>query len=151
MVEKTAKLAEDVRVGPFSYIGPHVKVGRGCIIENNVTLVGKTTLGPKTRVFPMAVVGAAPASAGGEGECIIGNANAIREHVTVYGGLDKPTRIGHDNLIMIGSQIGAGATLGDHGIFANCTHRACSGLRPPSSNRSAPFTMSCNTAALPVS
>lgn len=118
-VEKSAKLAEDVRVGPFSYIGPHVKIGRGCVIENNVTIVGKTTLGARTHVFPMAVVGAA--NGGEEGECIIGNANAIREHVTIYAGAANPTRIGHDNLIMIGSHVGAGATVGDHGIFANCT------------------------------
>ncbi|MFW6133889.1 MAG: hypothetical protein ACOC8F_08335, partial [Planctomycetota bacterium] len=47
---------------------------------------------------------------------------AIREHVTIYAGGENPTRIGSDNLIMIGSVIGCGATVGDHGIFANCTH-----------------------------
>lgn len=120
IVENAAAIAADARVGPFSYVGPDVRIGPGCIIDNNVTLVGKTTLGSRTHVFPMAVVGAAPPTGDDAGECILGEANAVREHVTVYAGTDSPTRIGNDNLIMIGSQIGSGATIGDHGIFDNC-------------------------------
>jgi UDP-N-acetylglucosamine acyltransferase len=68
----------------------------------------------------MAVIGSA-AKQGSTGECILGDANAIREHVTIDGGTDSPTRIGTDNLIMIGSQIGPSAVVGDHGIFDNLT------------------------------
>jgi len=121
IVEKGAKLADDVRVGPFSYIGPKVRIGAGCVIANNATVIGRTTLGEKNLVFPMAVVGAAPDASGKPGECIIGKANTIREHVTVYAGLKTPTRIGSDNLIMIACQLGAGSAISDHGIFANCT------------------------------
>jgi len=123
VVEKGAELADDVRVGPFSYVGPKVRIAPGCVIENNVSLTGKTVLGPKNHVFPMAIIGApahdAPAAGG---QCVLGEANDIREHVTIYAGVDRPTRIGRDNLIMIGCQIGPGAELGNHGIFANCTH-----------------------------
>jgi len=122
IVERTAKLAEDVRVGHFSYIGPHVQLGPGCVIDNSVTITGRTTLGAKNHVFPMAVIGAAEESPDGPGRCTIGQANAIREHVTIYAGADKPTQVGSDNLIMIGCQIGPGAVVGDHGIFANCTY-----------------------------
>ena len=121
VVEETARLAEDVQVGAFSYIGPHVRIGPGCVIHNNATVTGRTTLGDRNVVFPMAVVGACADASAGPGECEIGQANAFREHVTVYAGIESPTRIGADNLIMINSQIGAGATVGDHAIFANCT------------------------------
>jgi UDP-N-acetylglucosamine acyltransferase len=121
VVEKTAQLAADVRVGPFAYIGPDVTIGAGCIIENSATIIGKTTLGEKCHIFPMAVIGAVPGKAGQVGQCILGDANSIREHVTISGGLDQPTRIGDDNLIMIGCQMGPGATVGDHCILANCT------------------------------
>jgi UDP-N-acetylglucosamine acyltransferase len=121
IIEKGAELAGDVCVGPFSYVGAKVRIAPGCVIANNVTLIGKTTLGEKCAVFPMAVVGAAPDASGRLGECVLGKANAIREHVTIYAGLTQPTRIGNDNLIMIGCQVGAGAVVGDHGIFANCT------------------------------
>ncbi|MFA6132691.1 MAG: hypothetical protein WC869_01590 [Phycisphaerae bacterium] len=121
VVEKTAKLAADVRVGPFAYIGPQAVLGAGCVIENGATIVGQTTLGAKCHVFPMAVIGAVPGQAGQVGRCVLGEANSIREHVTLSGGLEAPTRIGNDNLIMIGCQIGPGASVGDHCIITNCT------------------------------
>ena len=53
------------------------------------------------------------------GECVLGEANAVREHETICAGAETPTRIGNHNLIMIASQIGSGAVVGDHGIFDN--------------------------------
>ena len=35
-------LADDVQVGPFSYIGPDVTVGGGTVIANNVTAVSRS-------------------------------------------------------------------------------------------------------------
>ncbi|HUT59676.1 MAG TPA: hypothetical protein VNA25_17660 [Phycisphaerae bacterium] len=119
VVEQGAELADDVRVGAFTYVGPEVRVGGGCVIENNVTLAGRTVLGRNNHVFPMCVIGAAD---DGPGAVIVGDANSIREHVTVCGGPAEPTRIGRDNLIMIDCHVGAGALVGDHCIFANCTH-----------------------------
>jgi len=96
-------------------------VGAGCAIENNVTLIGQTVLGRNNHVFPMCVIGAG-ADLQPEGACVVGDANAIREHVTICGGRDQPTRVGGDNLIMVDCHLGAGASVGDHCIFANCTH-----------------------------
>ena len=122
IVEPTAELADDVAIGPFCYVGPHVRIGPGSRIANNVTLLGRTTLGQRTEVFPMSVIGAAPPGAGeADGQCVLGEANAVREHVTIYAGAEGPTRIGNHNLFMIASQIGPGAQIGDHGIFDNCT------------------------------
>jgi UDP-N-acetylglucosamine acyltransferase len=122
VVDPAAELAEDVRVGPFSYIGPEVRVESGCIIENNVTLTGRTTLGKGTHVFPLASVGTPPPGVRTGGECILGRGNAIREQVTIHAGGEGhgPTKIGDDNLFMIATQIGPGAHVGSHGIFANC-------------------------------
>ena len=121
IVEKGAQLAEGVTVGPFSYIGPQVRLGSGCTIENNVTILGRTTLGRDNHVFPMCVIGAG-ADARPDAECVLGDANAVREHVTICGGGEAPTRVGGDNLIMVDCHLGAGAFVGDHCIFANCTH-----------------------------
>ena len=120
-VERGAKLASDVKVGPFSYIGSQVRIGPGCVIHNNVTITGKTTIGERNMFFPLSVVGTAQGKSG-EGELIVGEGNVIREHVTVCGGHPQPTRIGTDNLIMIGCQIGGGCNIGNHGIFVNGTH-----------------------------
>jgi len=122
IVERGAEIADDVTIGPFCYVGPKVRIASGCRIANNVTIQGRTTLGQRTEVFPMSVIGCPPPGAGqDEAECVMGEANAVREHVTIYGGIAGPTVIGNHNLLMIASQIGAGAKLGDHGIFDNCT------------------------------
>ncbi len=122
IIESGATLAHDVRVGPFTYVGPEVSIGAGCIIENNVTLTGRTTLDEGNHVFPLAVIGESTEGDSSSGECIIGAANTLREHVTIYAGNKQPTRIGDDNLLMIDSQIGPGAVVGNHCIFANYTH-----------------------------
>lgn len=120
VVEPGATLAEDARVGPFTYIGSEVEIGPGCVIDNNVTIAGRTCLGARNHVFPLAAIGVAP-DGGEPGASLIGEGNALREHVTVYAGRTQPTRIGAENLIMIGSHVGSGASIGDHGIFANFT------------------------------
>lgn len=120
IVESGATLADDVVVGPFCHIGPEVTIEAGTVIDNNVTLTGRTHIGQQCRLFPLTVIG--PGVDCPDGVCTIGNANQIREHVTIYGGsAEQPTVIGQDNLIMIASQVGPGATVGDHGIFANST------------------------------
>ena len=122
-VDPSAQLADDVVVGAFACIGPDVRVASGCVIENNVTLTGRTLIGPHTHVYPMAVVGASPPQAESPGECIIGPNNTIREHVTIHAGAHDgpPTQVGQDNLIMIATQIDSAAAIGNHGIFANCS------------------------------
>lgn len=122
-VERGAKIADDVRIGPFCYIGSHVRIAAGCVIENNVTITGKTTLGERNHIFPLSAIGVGSGGPKtGAAGVTIGEANVIREHVTIYGGDEQPTRLGTDNLVMIGCQIGGGAQIGDHGIFVNSTH-----------------------------
>ena len=122
VVSPGAELADDVRVGPFCFIGPQVRVGAGCILENSVTIAGKTTLGADCHVFPMAAIGVADRRAAEPGEVVIGESNAIHEHATIYSCPQKVTRIGQANLIMISCQVGSGSTLGDHIVLVNCTY-----------------------------
>ena len=121
-IERGAEIADDVKIGPFTYIGPHVRIGSGCVIEGNVTITGKTELGDRNRVSPLAVIGVGEGKGAEPGEVVIGQANSIREHATIYGGPPgQPTRLGDDNLVMIGCHVGGGATIGNHGILINNT------------------------------
>lgn len=117
---ETANLADDAVIGAFSYVGPEVTIGPGCVIEDNVTITGRTTLGEDNHVFPMAIIGS-PAVEGDDGACEIGQANRIREHVTIASGAGDATRIAHDCLIMIGTKIGGSASIGSHVVLANFT------------------------------
>ncbi|MHC4563049.1 MAG: hypothetical protein ACYS8X_09790 [Planctomycetota bacterium] len=115
-VEST-KLADDVVVGAFTYIGPDVRIGSGTIVESNVVITGRTTLGKDNHVFPGTVIGESPDSSA-RGKVKIGQANSIREHVIIQAG-STTTRIGNDCLIMIASRIGPDVTVGDHVVLAN--------------------------------
>jgi len=117
---ETTDLANDVVIGAFTYIGPHVTIGPGCVIEDNVIIDGRTTLGKDNHVFPMAVIGR-PLVEGADNVCVIGQANRIREHVKIAAGTGGATRIEHDCLIMVGTIIGESAVIGSHVVLANCT------------------------------
>lgn len=54
-----AKLAPDVILAPFAYIGPEVEVGPGSVVEPNVTIMGRTTIGARVRIGPGTAIGCA--------------------------------------------------------------------------------------------
>ena len=125
IIARGAKLARDVVVGPFCTIGPKVRIASGVVVHGNVTIDGATTIGVQCEIFPMAAIGVSADGGGAVGKCVLGRANAVREHVTIYAGDGRETTtLGDDNLVMIGSQIGPGATVGDHNILANVCHVA---------------------------
>src|SRR5262245_46688264 len=110
-VDPTAELADDVEVGPFSFIGAKVKIGAGSQVLNNVSIYGPVTIGQKNRFFPFCSIGAEPQDISFHGEpswTEIGDGNTFREGVTVNRGTAKDklvTRIGNKNLIMACSHI----------------------------------------------
>ena len=50
----------DVEIGPFCVIGPHVRIGRGTRLENNVTIMGHVTIGEHNHIYPGVVIGGEP-------------------------------------------------------------------------------------------
>jgi len=125
VVLNPAGLADDVRVGAFSFIGPGVTVGAGTVIHNSVTVVGATAIGAGCELFPGCVAGAAPAGVpdADAGACRIGDRNVLREHVFVEAGAggEGGTVLGDDNLLMVGCHVGHDARIDGEGIFANFT------------------------------
>ena len=119
-VVETSKLAEDVVIGPFSYVGPDVRIASGTVVESNVIITGRTTIGEGNVISSGAIIGQADGGSS-RGKVKIGQANSIREHVVILAGTRKATRIGNDCLIMIACHVGAGATIGSHVVLANRT------------------------------
>ena len=126
IVEPGAQIADNVSIGPFSYIGSEVSLHSGVQIKSHVVVTGKTNIGEKTIIYPFAVIGEIPQDLKFAGEKTflnIGERNIIREHVTVNTGTSGGgglTKIGDDCLFMTGSHIAHDVVLGNRVIVANC-------------------------------
>jgi UDP-N-acetylglucosamine acyltransferase len=125
IVAAGARLAPDVRVGPYSVIGAEVSVGEGTTIASHVVLTGRTTIGRGNRIFQFASVGEIPQDRKYTGEPTateIGDANVIREFVTIHAGTTQDrgrTTIGHRNLLLAYTHIAHDCVVGDETTFSN--------------------------------
>ena len=120
-----AGIAEQVEIGPYCVLGPDVVLEDGVVLRSHVAIEGRTRIGAGTAIFPFASIGLPPQDlkyAGEDSELLIGRNNTIREHVTISPGTAggaMVTRVGDNNLIMIGVHIGHDSVIGDHTVLAN--------------------------------
>ena len=125
IVDKSARIGANVRIGHFCVIGADVCIGDNTTIHNNVTIVGHTTLGAGNTVFPGAVLGTQPQDlkyAGEPTELRIGDNNIIREFTTFNPGTANGkslTQIGSNNLFMAYTHIAHDCNIGSHCVFSN--------------------------------
>lgn len=125
IIDAKAKLAADVKVGPYSVIGPDVEIAAGCEIASHVVIEGPSKIGKNNRFFQFASIGAEPQDKkyGGEATRLeIGDNNLFRESVTVNRGTSQGggiTKIGNNNWIMAYVHIAHDCIIGDDNIFAN--------------------------------
>ncbi|MCC5796870.1 MAG: acyl-ACP--UDP-N-acetylglucosamine O-acyltransferase [Methylophaga sp.] len=125
IIDPSAKLAEDVSVGPYTIIGADVEIGPGCEISSHVVIKGPTTIGRNNRIFQFSSIGEEPQDKKFHGEPTrleIGDNNLIRESVTINRGTvggGGVTRVGNDNWIMAYVHIAHDCIIGNQNIFAN--------------------------------
>lgn len=125
IIDPSAKLAEDVSVGPWSIIGPGVEIGPGTTVESHVIIKGPTRIGKNNHIFQFSSVGEATPDLKYKGEdtrLVIGDNNIIREGVTIHRGTVQDrseTTIGNDNLIMAYVHVGHDSVIGNHCILVN--------------------------------
>lgn len=125
LVDPRAELDGDVEVGPYSIVGPRVKIGKGTRVKSHVVIEGHTTLGEGNLIFQFATVGSVPQDLkykGEDSQLIIGHHNTIREFVSLNPGTaggGMVTRIGDHNLLMMYCHIAHDCILGGHNIIAN--------------------------------
>ena len=125
LVDSKAKISNNVKIGPYSVIGPNVEIGEGSDIKSHVSIVGVTTIGKNNNIYPFASIGNDPQDLKFDGEQTklkIGDNNRIREYVTINigtsggGGL---TKIGNNCLFMVSSHIAHDCLVEDNVILAN--------------------------------
>ena len=125
IVENEVNIGEDCIVGPFCFVGKHVKLGRRVRLHSHVVAEGNTIIGDDTVVWPFASIGHQPQDLKYRGELnslIIGRRNKIRESVSINPGTQGGggvTRIGDDCLFMLGSHVGHDCMIGNSVVVAN--------------------------------
>ena len=125
IVDSNAELADDVSVGPFSFIGAGVKIGAGTVIGSHVVIKGPTTIGKQNRIYQFTSIGEDPQDKKYASEITrleIGDRNTIREYTSMHRGTkqDKSlTKIGSDNLFMAYTHVAHDCIIGNHVIMAN--------------------------------
>ncbi len=126
-IDSRAEIAADVEIGPFCVIGPHVRIGQGTRLENNVTIMGRVTIGKNNHIYPGVVIGGEPQDVsyrGSDTQVVIGDGNCIREGVTINRATEKEdgiTSLGNNNFLMACSHVAHDCRLGSNIIIANGT------------------------------
>jgi UDP-N-acetylglucosamine acyltransferase len=145
-VDRAARLADDVEIGPFCVVGPDAELRAGVKLQSHVSVTGVTVIGERTVVYPFASLGSPPQSVsyrGGPTRLVIGTDCIIRESVTMSTGTEDGrgvTTVGDRGFFMAYSHIGHDCQVGDDVVFANgatlgghCTvgdHVVIGGLSP---------------------
>ncbi len=125
IVSDSAKIADDVQIGPYSIIGDNVAIGRGTRIDSHVVVNGPTTIGEDNHIYQFASIGDDPQDKKYADEPTtlkIGDRNTIREFCTISRGTTQDTGetiLGDDNWIMAYVHIAHDCVIGNKTIMAN--------------------------------
>lgn len=130
LVHRRAELDEGVKVGPYTIIGPGVRIGAGTEIMDHVHIEGNTSIGPRNRIFSFAVIGSPPQDKKYRGEEVfleIGEENIFREFVTINPGTEgggSRTLIGDRNHFLAYVHVAHDVKIGNDCVFSNMTQIA---------------------------
>jgi UDP-N-acetylglucosamine acyltransferase len=117
IIEKGAKIADDVEIGPFCFIGCDVELKQGCKLESNVILKGKLKVGKNARIFSFAAIG------NENSNITIGKKTQIREFCQIGSPTTEEDQrkitIGENNFIMAYVQMSQGVETGEFCIITN--------------------------------
>ncbi len=125
IIEDGARIGADVTVGPFSLVGREVSLADGVTVEARVIIVGRTSIGARTRISPQAYIGGDPQDLSFRGEDTgieIGADCIIRENATIHRGTvhgRSMTTIGNHCFMMVGTHVAHDCVVGNHVILTN--------------------------------
>jgi UDP-N-acetylglucosamine acyltransferase len=125
IVDPEAQIDSDVEIGPYVLVEGSVRISSGTQIQGHAVISGTVLIGRNNRIGFGTIIGAFPqdlsynpaARSGVE----IGDNNVLREYCTIHRGTKEGTntRLGSNNLLMVGSHLGHNTWLGDNVILAN--------------------------------
>jgi UDP-N-acetylglucosamine acyltransferase len=125
IVDPSARLADDIEIGPYCVIGSDVTIGARTKLMAHVFVEGMTVIGDDNVFYPYSTIGVASQDKKYHGERCethIGDRNTIREFVSIHRGTEgggRATRIGSDNWIMTQVHIAHDVQIGDQTILSH--------------------------------
>lgn len=124
IVSPEAWLDEGVEIGPYSIVGPQVKIGKETSLSSHVHVEGDTEIGARCRIFPGAVIGTTAQAylpKAVRSSVSIGDDNIIREWVTLHASMKEGGRtvVGSRNMLMANAHIAHDCVLGNDITMAN--------------------------------
>ncbi len=125
MISSSVILHPTAKIGPFCNIHADVQIGKGTIIETNVTIYDGVRIGEGCHIHSGSVIGADSVISCAKGctQTIIGDNTKIFQYVNIGRG----TQIGNNCFIMAYCDISCGCVLHNNIVMANMT-RLCDGV-----------------------
>jgi UDP-N-acetylglucosamine acyltransferase len=126
VVDRSVQLGQDVIIGPNCVIDGGVTIAASTVLDANVVINSNVRIGRDNHFFANCAIGGDPQILSSDpdrkyGSLVIGDRNKFREQVTIHPGMneDGVTRIGNDNLLMIGVHVGHDCVLEDKIVMSN--------------------------------
>ena len=126
VVDGSAVIGDGVVIGANCVIGADTVIGDGTFLDANVVIDKNVKVGKGNRFYANCVIGRPPQLLGltadtEYGTLEIGDDNVIREMVTIHPAMHvgSVTKIGNENLIMVGVHIGHDCILEDKIVLSN--------------------------------
>jgi len=126
IIHADARIGDGVEIGPYAIIGADVEINENSWIGPHVVIKGPTRIGSNHKIFQFCSIGDDPQDKKYQGEenslLEIGDGNMIREYCSINRGTAPGggiTRIGNNNWFMAYVHIAHDCMVGDHTVFAN--------------------------------
>ena len=125
IVDKNAKISQNVEIGPYCIIGPEVEIGTNTLLHSHVNIIGNTKIGNDNEIYSFSSIGTPPQDLKYKGEknsLIIGSNNKFREYVNINPGTEQGggiTIIGDNNLFMVYCHVAHDCKISDGIVLAN--------------------------------
>lgn len=125
IVAASARIADDVEIGPYAVIGDDVEIDSGTRIDSHAVINGPTVIGRDNHIYQFTSIGDDPQDkkyANEPTKLTIGDRNTIREFCSISRGTVQDageTILGDDNWIMAYVHIAHDCRVGNNTIMAN--------------------------------
>lgn len=126
IVHPSAKLANNVEIGPFCIVEADVEIGENTRLLSHATLGNGARIGTDSVIYPGATVGLAPQDLKYANEAtlaIVGDRTTVRECVTINRGTvaTGQTIVGNDVLLMAYVHVAHDCRVANNVVIANAT------------------------------